>query len=127
MRVPATKRTWARASALGLGLIFGTRSASSAAKFKLLPREGAGAIPETVDDNGESNHMVIKAPKGLLSTRASPPRVRFIVGTGFLFVPGSGSSAAIVGGLVVDWPWPDSSYERATTRATPVAPEDFYN
>ena len=43
--------------ALGLGLDIWNRSRERAAKFKITTEgEGAGAIPETVDDNGESNH-----------------------------------------------------------------------
>ena len=66
VRVPATSANMGPGfDALGLGLdIWNEISVERAAKFKITTEgEGAGAIPETVDDNGESNHMVIKALK----------------------------------------------------------------
>ena len=66
VRVPATSANMGPGfDALGLGLdIWNEISVERAAKFKITTEgEGAGAIPETVDENGESNHMVIKALK----------------------------------------------------------------
>ena len=72
VRVPATSANMGPGfDALGLGLdIWNEISVERAAKFKITTEgEGAGAIPETVDDNGESNHMVIKALKRARSRR----------------------------------------------------------
>ena len=72
VRVPATSANMGPGfDALGLGLdIWNEISVERAANFKITTEgEGAGAIPETVDENGESNHMVIKALKRARSRR----------------------------------------------------------
>ena len=105
VRVPATSANMGPGfDALGLGLdIWNEISVERAAKFKITTEgEGAGAIPETVDDNGESNHMVIKALKRAFEYAGEPmPRVKVHCRNRIPVCSGFGSSsAAIVGGLV---------------------------
>ena len=92
--VPATSANMGPGfDALGLGLdIWNEISVERAAKFKITTEgEGAGAIPETVDDNGESNHMVIKALKRAFEYAGEPmPRVKVHCRNRSLSVPGSG-------------------------------------
>ena len=105
VRVPATSANMGPGfDALGLGLdIWNEISVERAAKFKITTEgEGAGAIPETVDENGESNHMVIKALKRAFEYAGEPmPRVKVHCRNRIPVCSGFGSSsAAIVGGLV---------------------------
>lgn len=105
VRVPATSANLGPGfDAMGMGLdIWNEITVERAARFAISTEgEGAGAIPEVVDDEGNSDHMVIKALRRAFEYAGEPmPRVRVHCRNRIPVCSGFGSSsAAIVGGLV---------------------------
>jgi len=105
VRVPATTANLGPGfDTLGMGIdIWNEISVERAAEFSISTEgEGAGVIPEDIDEHGRSKHMVIHALRRAFeyAGEALPPvrvvcRNRVPVCSGF-----GSSSAAIVGGLV---------------------------
>jgi len=105
VRVPATTANMGPGfDAMGMGLdIWNEITVERAARFAISTEgEGAGAIPEEIDDEGNSKHMVIRALRRAFEYAGEPmPRVRVHCRNRVPVCSGFGSSsAAIVGGLV---------------------------